>query len=71
MPFASNNAIGIDLSLLGNADGLRAVSISNSVANDNGGSGINVGGSTIAVTIDTDQLSNNEWGVLSHPVPHY
>jgi hypothetical protein len=64
---ANNNGLGIIAELLGNANGSAVISISNSVASNNTGSGIDVLGAPFTVTIDHDQLNNNLYGVFVNP----
>jgi hypothetical protein len=61
---ATNNpGRGIGVAMLGGSGGSAAVTISNSVANNNGRSGIVASGSSYIVTIDHDEISNNATGV--------
>jgi Divergent InlB B-repeat domain len=61
---ATNNpGRGIDVDMLGGSSGSAAVTISNSVANNNGRSGIVASGSSYIVTLDHDEISNNATGV--------
>jgi hypothetical protein len=61
---ATNNpGNGIDVVMLGGSGGSAAVTISNSVANNNGEAGIAASGSSYIVTLDHDEVSNNLTGV--------
>jgi hypothetical protein len=54
---------GISVELWNGSGGSAAISISNSVASNNGGSGIAMLGPSYTVTVDNDQISNNLYGV--------
>ncbi len=62
---ADNNAIGMAVDLSSASAGSAAVTISNSVANNNSSSGILTAsaGSTVTVTVDRDEISSNGTGV--------
>jgi hypothetical protein len=61
---ATNNpGRGIGVAMLGGSGGSAAVTISNSIANNNGRSGIVASGSSYIVTVDHDEVSNNATGV--------
>jgi hypothetical protein len=62
---ANNSSDGIVVSLSLASGGSAAVSISNSVASNNGMIGISAaaGSGTVTATIDNDQMSNNQYGV--------
>jgi Fe-S cluster biogenesis protein NfuA len=57
-----NPGSGIEVATLGGS-GAAAITISNSVANNNTGTGITVYGSSYAVTLDRNEISNNATGV--------
>jgi hypothetical protein len=62
---ATNNpGRGIDVDMLGGSGGSATVTISNSVASNNGRSGIVAAGSSYIVTLDHDEVSNNLNGVV-------
>jgi hypothetical protein len=59
----NNPGRGIDVDMLDGTGGSATVTISNSVANNNGRSGIVASGSSYTVTLDHDEISNNATGV--------
>jgi hypothetical protein len=63
---ATNNGYGIGVNSASGSGGSATVSISNSIANDNGVDGIlsNSGPGPATVTIDNDEISNNEFGIF-------
>ena len=62
---AANNAIGMAVDLSGASGGSAAVTISNSIANNNGSDGIVTASAagTVIVTADRDEISSNGTGV--------
>ena len=62
---AANNAIGMAVDLSGTSGGSAAVTISNSVANNNGSDGVVTASATgtVIVTVDRDEVSSNGTGV--------
>jgi hypothetical protein len=62
---AANNAIGMAVDLSAALDGSAAVTISNSVANNNTSDGIVTASTTapVTVTVDRDEVSSNGTGV--------
>ena len=60
---ANNDDVGIWIFPLGQYTGHATISISNSVASNNSGSGINTQASSATLSVDNDQISNNQYGL--------
>ena len=60
---ANNDNVGIFIFPLGQYTGHATISISNSVASNNSGSGINTQASSATLSVDNDQISNNQYGL--------
>jgi hypothetical protein len=59
----NNGSYGINVELWNGSGGSASISVSNSVASNNGGSGIATLGPSYKVTVENDQISNNLYGV--------